>query len=240
MIEMKMIAIRQPGYFPYTGFFKKIQACDEFVIFDDAQYAIRSWDNRNLIKTNQGSEWITVPVKNPFKKKISEVEINNNIDWKRKNKNAIKANYGKSKFFNDYWPELEAIIEQKWEKLSELNIELINHFRKILDIKTPIFLSSETDTDGKSSEKLLNICLKQKADVYLSGINGKAYLDTKIFDNHKIKVIFENFIHPKYTQINGEFLENMSIIDLIFNEGDNAKEILKNTQNIIENNEGIV
>ena len=231
---MKMIAIRQPGYFPYMGFFKKIQSCDEFVVFDDAQYAIRSWDNRNLIKTKNGSEWITVPVKNPFKKKISEIEINNDEDWKRKNKNAIIASYGKTKFFHEFWSQIESILDKKWEKIVDLNIELIEYFNGILDIKTPIIFSSELNINEKSSQKLLNICVKQKADVYLSGINGKEYLNTEIFSNEGIKVIFEDFQHPTYTQINGDFLENMAIFDLIFNEGDNAKQILKNAQNIIE------
>jgi hypothetical protein len=228
---MVLIAIRQPGYFPYLGFFKKIQTCDIFVFFDDAQYAIRAWDNRNKIKQDGETMWISVPVSEPFKKKLNEIKIANN-EWIPKHILAIKKNYQRAPYFKDYWEDIESILNKKWEKLIDLNLALIEHFIQVLDIKTKIIRSSELDVEGSSSKKLLNICKKINADSYLSGIMGREYLDERIFKKEKINVVYENFIHPKYSQINGEFIPNLAVIDILFNEGENSKTILKKSKNI--------
>lgn len=227
---MVLIAIRQPGYLPYLGFFKKIHTCDIFVYFDDVQYAIRAWDNRNKIRHKQDTIWLTVPVKNPFKKKLNEVEIANN-DWIPKHIAAIKSSYQNTPYFDNYWQDIEIIFQNKWKKLVDLNLALIEHFNKIFDIKTKTIRSSELDVQGFSTLRLLNICKKLNADSYFSGIMGKEYLDENLFKNEGIGVIYENFIHPKYSQIYDEFIPNLSIIDLLFNEGENSKTILKNSQN---------
>ncbi len=228
---MVLIAIRQPGYFPYLGFFKKIQTSDVFVCFDDAQYAIRAWDNRNKIKQDQGTMWISVPVFEPFKKKLNEVKIANN-EWIPKHILAIKSNYQQAPYFNDYWNDIESILNNKWEKLIDLNLALIEYFIQVLDIKTKIVRSSELNVSGSSSIKLLNICKKLNADSYFSGIMGKEYLDEDLFKKAKINVIYENFVHPTYSQIQGEFIPNLAIMDILFNEGENSKTILKKSKNI--------
>jgi len=91
--------IRQPGYLPNIGFFKKIQTSDIFIYLDDAQFAIRSWDNRNRIRTQKGSSWLTVPVTSPHGKKLNEVKISYDSSWQRKHKQAIISSYGKNSFF---------------------------------------------------------------------------------------------------------------------------------------------
>ena len=229
---MTLVCVRQPGYLPYIGFFKKIESSDIFVLFDDAQYAIRAWDNRNKIRNKTESIWITVPVIKPFKKLLNQVEINGD-DWKLKHIELIKSNYSNTKFFKDYWNEFESILFQQQRNLSDLNIALIEHIVQILDIDTKIIRSSELNVSGKSSEKLLNICKKLEASSYLSGIMGTEYLDETIFEKNGIRVIHEKFLHPVYEQSHNSFIPNLSIIDLIFNEGTNAKNILKNVKNIL-------
>ena len=223
---MTIITIRQPGYLPNVGFFKKIQASDIFVYLDDAQYAIRSWDNRNKIRNGNETSWLSVPVIHPHHKKLNEVEISYTKDWITNHVNLIESNYTKTPYFNNYWKEIKLILEKKWEKLIDLNISLIEYFISVLEINTPRKKSSELEVNEISSKRLLEICKKLNATIYRSGIMGKEYLDEEIFRNESIDVIDENFQHPKYNQLGSGFLSNLSIIDLLFNEGDNSKQIL--------------
>jgi len=229
---MTLVMIRQPGYLSYIGFFKKIQTSDIFVYLDDVQYSVRDGDNRNKIRTQNGSIVLTVPLTKPFGKMINEVEIANSIDWRSKHKNAIKENYKKAPYFEKYWDNLETILSKKWEKLIELNLELIQYFNVALDLKTITIRSSELKIKSTKSQRLLDICKKLNATTYVSGELGKNYLDKKKFEDIGIKVLFEKFQHPTYKQIHGDFIPYMSIIDLLFNEGDNAKYILKNSKNL--------
>ncbi len=223
---MTTITIRQPGYLPNMGFFKKIQASDIFVYLDDAQYAIRSWDNRNKICNGDKASWLTVPVIHPYGKKLNEVEISYTKDWNTNHINLIEASYNQTPYFKNYWDEIKSIIEKKWKKIIDLNVALIEHCVSLLDITTERKFSSELKIDEISSKRLLKICKKLNATTYRSGIMGKEYLDEKIFKDESINIIYENFQHPTYNQSGKEFLYNMSIIDLLFNEGDNSKKIL--------------
>ena len=228
---MKLISIRQPGYFPYLGFFKKIESTDIFVFLDDVQYTRSDWDNRNKIKTSDGSMWLTIPILNKSKEFLNEVKIDNTQNWSYKHKSAIKFNYENAPFFDLYWRDIESILDKKHTKLFELNMELINYFKSVLQINTEIVFSSNLDIKSTGSQKLYEICKELKADTYLSGELGQNYLDLEIFKNNNIKIIFEKFQHPTYSQINSNFLPNMSIMDLLFNEGNNSIDILKKCKN---------
>lgn len=228
---MTLISIRQPGYLPYVGFFKKIESSDIFVFLDDVQFEKNDWDNRNKIKTIDGSAWLTIPVIHKFGLKLNEITIANNQDWNNKHRKTIDTNYQKAEFFNDYWKDIESILNKRWEKLIDLNFEFIKYFMKKLEITTPTIKSSELKIEQTGSERLLKICEKLNADTYLSGELGRNYLNEEIFLENNIEIIYEKFIHPVYRQIHGEFLPNMAIIDLIFNEGKNASKILKESKN---------
>jgi|SaaInlStandDraft_2_1057019.scaffolds.fasta_scaffold84299_2 hypothetical protein len=228
---MTIISIRQPGYLPHLGFFKKIQSVDEFVFLDDVQYERGDWDNRNKIRTFDSTQWITVPTRNKFGSLLNEVKIDNTHDWSKKHKSIIKNNYQKSQFFEKYWKEIEAILDKKWDKLIDLNFALINYFISELDIKTKTKMSSELKIKKSGSERILEICKMLNASTYLSGELGKNYLNREIFDNAGIKIIFEKFEHPKYNQKYKKFIPNMSIIDILFNEGKNTIQILENSKN---------
>ena len=228
---MKVISIRQPGYLPYLGFFKKIESVDTFVFLDDVQYSRGDWDNRNKIRTPNDSIWLTVPILSKPVKLLNQVKIDYSKNWLYKHKSAIKFNYENSPFFDLYWKNIESILDKSYEKLLELNISLIDYFLSVLQIKTETILSSTLDLNSTGSKKLLDICKLLDADTYLSGELGKNYLDKKIFQNANIKIIFEKFHHPVYNQNNSNFLSNLSIIDLLFNEGPNSIEILKNSKN---------
>ena len=224
---MKNVMIRQPGYMPNLGFFKKIQSCDLFVFLDSVQFSKDSFDNRNRIKTDFGTEWITVPLKRPvFGKKLNQVSISYDSDWIKDHSNLIFENYKSAPYFSSYWYEIERILNQKSKLLIHLNLHLIDYFLKTLQITTETLKSSEFLISKNKTERLVEICSQLNATCYISGIGGKSYIDESLFKKSKIKLIYENFIHPKYNQLHGDFIKNMSIIDLLLNEGPKSSKIL--------------
>ena len=229
---MTIISIRQPGYFPYLGFFKKIQFCDIFVYLDDVQYERGDWDNRNKIKTSDGSMRLTVPVYNKSGQKLNEVQISYDTNWNIKHIKAIELNYQKTPYFSNYWDPIKKILEKKWSKLIDLNLALIEFINQELNITTKIIRSSNLKIDSVSSKRLVDICKKLDSTTYLSGEMGVDYLVEEIFQKENIKVIYEKFEHPTYSQIHGSFIPNLSIIDLLFNEGEKSKDILHRSKNI--------
>ena len=227
---MKIVSIHQPGYLPWLGFFKKIESADIFVFLDDVQYSRGKWENRNKIRTREDSIWLTVPILNKSGRLINQVEIDYSKDWLYKHKSAIKLSYEHSPFFDLYWNDIESILNHSHKKLLDLNMELINYFISTLEIKTKTVLSSDLNIDSMGSERLLDICMSLDADTYLSGELGVNYLDTKNFEKENIQIIFEKYLHPTYTQKHPNFISNMSIIDLLFNEGKKSIQILKESK----------
>ena len=167
-----------------------------------------------------------------FEKKINEISISYETNWIKEHCNKIFENYKSTTYFSSYWYEIEKILNRKHELLIQLNFELIKYFIKILDIHTKTVKSSELSISKIKTERLIEICLKLNAKCYISGIGGKDYLDESLFENAKIKLIYENFVHPKYTQVHSDFIKNMSIIDLLLNEGPKSKKILYDSKNI--------
>jgi hypothetical protein len=228
---MKLVCIRQPGYLPYMGFFKKIQSSDIFIYLDDTKFVEHGWDNRNKIKTDKGSMWLTVPIKRDSIQLLKDVLIANNESWKKKHLKSIKINYTKAPFFNDYWDDFSDIFQKDWNKLIDLNLNLIKYFNQKLEIITKTIRSSELQINSSGTKRLVEICQHVGATTYLSGILGKEYLDEDLFNESGIKIIYENFIHPIYKQLGNNFLPNMSIIDLLFNEGPNSGELIRKSSN---------
>lgn len=229
---MKKLMIRQPGYMPNIGFFKKIQSSDIFIFLDDSQFSKDRFDNRNRIRTKNNFQWITVPLKRPvFGKNLNEILISHDEKWVEHHLDKIKESYEKTKYFSSYWDDLSKILKRNHNKLIDLNMDLINYFCKELEIYTDTYFSSSFPTEKTSTEKLVFLCKNVGAECYISGISGLEYLDKNKFFEINVKVIFENFNHPKYEQIHGNFIENMSIIDLFMNMGDSSKKIISDCKN---------
>lgn len=220
-----IMTIHQPEYLPYIGFFDRIARADIFVILDDVQYQKNGFINRNKIKSSQGWQWLTVPVKQrEALNRINKVEINNEIDWRDKHWKAILYNYNKAPYFKKYSDFFQKLYQKEWNFIADLNIYLIKNIMDMLGIKKEIKLSSLLKIKGESTERLVNICQTFKADTYLSGVGGRKYLDLKKFKKQNIKVIFQEFTHPVYPQQFPQkgFISNLSIIDLLFNN-ENSK-----------------
>jgi len=229
---MTLISIRQPGYLPYLGFFKKIQSSEIFVYLDDVNYERGDWDNRNKVKTSDGSMWLTVPVFNKSEQKLNEAEISYKTNWNEKHVRAIELNYEKAPYFSSYWNSIKKIIQSRWTKLIDLNLSLIEFFNQELELKTKTIKSSDLKIATTGSQRLLDVCKVLNCSQYLSGEIGRDYLEEEIFQKEGISVIYEKFQHPEYSQLYGKFLPNLSIIDLLFNEGEKSKEVLSNSKNV--------
>ena len=222
-----IVSIHQANYLPYAGFFHKLFNSDIFVIQDDIQPSKDT--NRNQIISSTGTTWLTIPLqKHEITTPIMELKINNEIQWNKLHWKKIIAGYNKSPFFHLYKDYFEYIYTQKWEYVFDLNYELIKQISNWLGLKTKIIRESEISPKGKSSERLLNVCKILKADVYLSGIGGKQYLDETIFSENNIKVEYQNYFPITYKQIqSSNFIPNLSILDMLCNVGTDSLESIK-------------
>jgi len=218
----------QPTYLPWLGLFNKISNSNCFILFDNVQYLPKEWMNRNKIKTPNGEIFLNVPVlkKSFLKKKIYEIKINNNLDWKRKHLKSIKLNYAKAEFYKDYIDYFEEIYSQDWVYLLDLNFYMLKFFLKLLKIDVKILRLSELNIQGKKSELILNLCSKLEAKKFIFGKQGINYADIESFKEKKIDAIFQNYKHPSYKQLHGKFIPYLSIIDLLFNCGNRSMKII--------------
>jgi len=227
---MKKIAILQSNYIPWKGYFDLINQVDEFILYDDMQYTKRDWRNRNKVQTQNGLQWLSIPVmvKGKYFQKISKTKISDN-NWGKKHWNVLKQNYSKAQYFKEYKEVFEDLyLNNKDECLSQVNYKFIAAINKILGISTKVRWSSEFDLTDGQSEKLLGICKDCDADVYLSGPAAKDYLDENIFMQNNIKVEWMNYNnYPEYQQVFDPFEHGVTILDLIFNEGENATKFMK-------------
>ncbi|MEE3704624.1 WbqC family protein [Campylobacter sp. CX2-8023-23] len=217
------IAIMQPTFLPWLGYFYMINSVDKFVFLDSVQFERRSWQSRNKIKLNDREFTISLSTqKTAQTTKISDIKLLSEDKWRKKILNTIYHAYKKSVNFDYYFQILSSAIMQ-CESLADLNISLITKFMQDLDIKTPIYKSSQlSQSNAKREELLLRICQDLKAASYLSSQGSKSYLQTKhsmdIFANSKIDIEYLNFTHPAYNQKGKNFIPYLGIIDFLFNE----------------------
>lgn len=221
-----IVSISQPTLFPWLGYFDIIKNSDIFVFLDNVKFEKRSWQMRNRLKEiNKSKEqpvWIKLPTHTTQSNiDIKDVEIDNKQDWKLKHVKTFQALYG-----NEYKKIqfLNSMYDIDWNLLSDFNCNFIIECSKFLNIKTKFIRASELGVTGKKSELLLNICTKFDTTEYLSTIGSKDYLnqDAHLFNEKDIKIKYHQYQHPKYSQKGNVFVEQLSILDLIFNENKNS------------------
>jgi|APSaa5957512535_1039671.scaffolds.fasta_scaffold117635_2 hypothetical protein len=232
---MKKLAIVQSNYIPWKGYFDMINMVDEFILYDDVQYTRRDWRNRNKIKTEKGSQWLTIPVevKGKYHQKIKDTIISD-YGWPKVHWKTILFNYSKAKYFNDYKDQFEELYlgcEEKY--LSDINFRFISSINSILGITTKLSWSMDyTLTDVRSSEKLIQLYKQTDASIYFSGPKAKDYMDLELFKSQNIPIEWMDYsIYKPYTQQFKSFDHYTSILDLIFNTGKNAKNYMKSFSN---------
>ena len=228
---MKVVAIHQPEYLPWLGFFKKMMNVELFVFLDDVQFRKKGWQNRNRIRINDGTTLLSIPVHTHSYPKINEVTIDNEKNWSIRHKKSILYNYARAPYFDEIKDFIESIFEKKFQYLVDLNTEIIKFVMNELEIKSKIVFSSDLEISKKGSDRVLDICKAVDADHYITGTFwAESNLRVEEFKKSNIDVEFQKFQHPIYKQIHGEFIPEMSIIDLLFNEGrKEAKKILQNS-----------
>lgn len=217
-----IMSAHQPAYMPWLGYMDKIKRSDIFIFLDTVQYEKNSFTNRNKIKTADGPVWLSVPVikTNHFSKDMSEMLIDRNYNWRRKHLNAIFLAYKKAPNFNKLYPELEKLYGQEYGTIVDLTWNHLHFWLEYLGIHTKIIKSSSILVSGKKSELILRLCQAVNADYYISGIMGRGYLDEGEFSAAGIQVEFQEYKHPRYPQLYGEFIPNMGIVDFAMNASD--------------------
>ena len=230
-IKSMRVTILQPSYLPWLGFFEQMHRSDQFVLYDDVQFTRRDWRNRNRIRVQEGSVWLTVPViqKNKYEQSLLETKIDNSTSWKRKHLESIRCHYSKTPFFDLYFPWCEKTFNREWDFLLDLSLETIQYLKGELKINTPLLRSSELGESGNKSERLISICKQLGATQYLSGESAKNYISEKDFSDQGIGLEYQNYQHPEYPQRYEGFVPFLSTIDLLFNCGDKSMEFLKQT-----------
>ncbi|MGG2021089.1 WbqC family protein [Pseudomonas sp. AO-1] len=222
---MKKVAILQSNYIPWKGYFDMIASVDEFILFDDMQYTRRDWRNRNQIKTPQGVQWLTVPVlvKGKYHQKIKDTEIDGN-EWAAIHWRSLLQNYSRAPHFQEIAEWLEPLyLSNSYATISELNQNFIQAICDYLKITTTLTRSSDyTLIEGKT-ERLADLCAQAGGTEYISGPAARNYIDEQIFDTRNIKLTWYDYAgYPEYPQLWGEFTHGVTILDLLFNCGENS------------------
>tara|TARA_B100001989_G_scaffold231178_1_gene189692 strand:+ start:4636 stop:5304 length:669 start_codon:yes stop_codon:yes gene_type:complete len=199
----------------------KIYLSDVFVFFDDVQYVPKDFMNRNFIFLDGKAQWLTVPVitKGHREKRIHEITINYQLNWKRKHLKTIEIAYKKLPFFNKYFGPLSEILAREWTYLSDLNFTILKFIMDELNIKRKILRAKDYDFKGVKSDLIVDMCKKLGFKQYIFGERGIDYVDLKLFKENNINLYFQNFIPPKYAFENLKVKENLSILDMLFRFG---------------------
>ena len=224
-----IVAIHQPHYLPWLRYVDKIARSDVFVLLDDAAYTKNGWQNRNRIKCSQGWMYLTVPVLDAFGKRISEVGINNQERWRAKHWRALCTNYARAPFFNQYREQFEEIYLRQWGTVCELSVHILELLLSILGIRSRIVRSSVLGVPGGGTNRLVDICTALRATTYLSGDYAAGnHLDVCAFRDRGLEVRLQGWECREYRQQHTPvgFIPDLSIVDLLFNEGENCLAVL--------------
>jgi hypothetical protein len=227
---MASAAIMQPTYLPWLGYFGLMDRVDHFVLLDNVQFAKRSWQQRNQIRTAQGPLLLTVPVlsKGARGQLIHEVAIDRSRGFPADHVKAIELAYRKAPHFPQYAPHLFSILNGGHERLCELTVSLIEWLRSELGIRTRLLNARELTATGRKADLLASLCRAIGAQRYLSPPGSREYMEeTDAFAAQGIEVEYHEFHHPTYPQRGDGFVPQMSVIDLLFNAGPGSLEVIR-------------
>jgi hypothetical protein len=220
----------QPVYLPGIVVLTKIALSDAFMFVGHCQFQNKSWHSRNYIRGPHGALLLTVPVEKHMGQSIDQTKILAG-SWRRKHLESIRLAYQKRPFFDAYFPELEKTINADWGSLGCLNACLIAKFCEWLGIETKYCLNA--GVEGHKTDMLISMCKSASADQYLSS-PGETYVDQKQMASAGIKHFFLKFEHPIYDQGPRDFIENLSVIDLLFNVGPDAGKLVKEAGHVLD------
>ncbi|OLP15647.1 hypothetical protein BST81_25175 [Leptolyngbya sp. 'hensonii'] len=217
-----ILSAHQPAYLPWLGYFDKLLRSDLFIFLDTVQYEKNSFINRNRIKTPQGPVWLTIPVKTKghISSTMLETEIDSSQNWREKHLKSIYLNYRKAPYFEICYPKLECLYQQKIDLLADLCFEHLSFWLQELGVSPQLVRSSALPIASKKSDLIFDLCSQFQADRYISGTLGQDYLEVDRFQAAGISIEFQDYRHPSYPQLYGNFLPYMGIVDLWMNSQD--------------------
>ena len=217
------VGIIQSNYLPWRGYLDFIASVDTFVIYDDVQFSKGDWRNRNRIKTPQGLQWLTVPVRHQrLDQRICDTEIDYARHWQQDHRRSVAGSYARAPFAADVLAMLDAAFSVRHATISELNVSLLSQICAYLGVRTPLRSSLELAVDGTRMERLLGVLKAVGATTYVSGPAGKAYLDERRFRESGIALEYKSYTYAPYAQLWGPFEGAVSVVDLIANCGPDA------------------
>ena len=222
------VAIHQPQYMPWLGYLAKWAAADVFVFLDTVQYEKNGWQNRNRIKTAAGPRWLTVPVHARLGTPIAAVAVDAAQPWRARHRRAIEDAYARAPYLVRHRDALGRLYAASWERLTPLAVASAEWLARAVGISTPARLASTLNVSaGDASARLVAICRAVGADTYLAGRDGARYMDPAAFAAAGIAVRYQDYKHPEYAQLHGEFAPFLSGLDLLLTHGDDALAILR-------------
>jgi hypothetical protein len=217
------IAIHQPQYMPWTGYFHKMAGADLFVLLDDVQFKKNEWQHRNRIRNRDGFQWLSVPNTYTFGQRIMDVRIKHDQDWEAGHLRSLEMCYARAAHYGEYADAFREYYQVRRDTMDVVAADSVRLLKSLLGITTPLEISSAFNFEGVSTQRLINICRHFGADTYLAGAGGHAYMDVSLFKKEGIEVEFQQFIPPVYDQRwstgPGNFVAGLSAIDVIFNCG---------------------
>jgi hypothetical protein len=231
-----IVAASQPYFAPFPGFFYKAHLSDVLVLLDEVQFPRgTTWITRNRFKNDQGTLWMTIPVKKKGLglQNINAVRIYHEGHWARKHTASLKNAYAKAPYFADHINFLKTLFSKKFEKLIDLNLEVIRYLIKCLNIDTKVVLLSELGIQARGDQLLIDICRAQGASCYLAQSPAQKYLNPDLFRDAEIELKYFKLPALIYPQLWGSFIPNLSAFDLVFNCGPKSYEILIAERNIV-------
>lgn len=228
--KFNKVFIHQPDFAPWTTFFKRLDRSDVYIVLDDIQYNRRGLINKDYFLFNKKKTLLTIPVMKSDREStlVKDVKIDYKSNWIKKIKNTIYLNYLNTLNFKEVYKFLDELFEKKYEKLIDMNLDIINYVMKKYKISTKIVFSSNLNISSKKSERILDICKKIKATHYITGEGSIGYLDAMKFNKDNILINDKIFFTKHYSQNTRIFIEDLSVFDMLFNiDHENAKKIIK-------------
>lgn len=224
---MTVVAVHQPEFLPYPGFFHKMLRADIFILYDTAQYEHHGFQNRNRIKTPSGASWLTVPVKAPRLRSIREIELDNASRWGQRLWRTLEANYARARHFDTLEPTFRRVLkESRWEKIKDLNDILLQVVRRVLGLETElVYASTLPEPESRDpSERLAEMTGSVGGTEYLSGPGGREYLRSEKFGSVRLEFCDSPIL--AYPQLWGPFVPRLSIVDALFNCGPETGDVV--------------
>jgi hypothetical protein len=221
------VVILQPSYIPWRGFFDQIRRADLFVFYDDVQYDKHGWRNRNQIKTNQGKQWLTIPVNSKGVTSgiaIKDVRIDWSKPWAKSHLKSITISYAKSPYLKEYLPLLESLYQRHDEFLVDFTIESTIVLARELGMTSTRFMRSSelSGLEGQKTDRVISVLKQVGATHYLCGPSASSYMEPEKFDAAGITFEYMDYIYPEYPQLHPPYDPYVTILDLMFMTGKDA------------------